>query len=96
MKKKNSTCTSDFGGFFTEPDPDCSVSDPDFWPIRIRTQEKMSDPDPEKTRSRNTGKNEQVLRVYSIFHAGLALALSNKCFRVCTCVRQTKKSIGSP
>ena len=28
-----------------------SRSDPDFWPIRIRTQEKISDPDPEKTGS---------------------------------------------
>ena len=53
--------------------------------FRIRTRMDpgfFADPDPEKTRSRNAGKNEQVLRVYSIFHAGLALALSNKCFRV--------------
>ena len=31
-----------------DPDPDFSRSDPDFWPIQIRTQKKNSDPDPEK------------------------------------------------
>ena len=29
-------------------DPDFSGSDPDFWPIRIRTQEQKSVPDPVK------------------------------------------------
>ena len=37
-----------FGTFFMDTDPDCSGSDPDFWPIRIRTLEKKSDPDPGK------------------------------------------------
>ena len=39
-----------FMTFFTVPDPDFSVSDPEFWPIwnRIRTQKKRSDPDPGK------------------------------------------------
>ena len=41
-----STLTPVLGRFFT--DPDFSGSDPDFWPIRIRTQEKNSDPDPAK------------------------------------------------
>ena len=31
-----------------EPDPDFSRSDPEFRPIRIRTQEKMFDPDKKK------------------------------------------------
>ena len=53
----------------------------------------MSDPDSEKTRIRNTGKNEQVWRVYSIFHAGLALALSNKCFRLHVWGRQKNPSV---
>ena len=37
-------------------DPDFSESDPDFWPIRIWTQKKKSDPDPgKKTRSETLG-----------------------------------------
>ena len=43
--KKNSTLTQVLGRFFM--DPDFSSSDPDFWPIRIRTQKKNCDPDPE-------------------------------------------------
>ena len=35
-------------------DPDFSGSDPEFRPIRIRTQEKKFDQDQEKTRIRNT------------------------------------------
>ena len=36
--------------------PGFSGSDPDFWPIRIRTQKIKSDPNPgKKTRTRNTG-----------------------------------------
>ena len=46
-------------------DPDFYRLDPDFWPIRIRTQEKKSVPDPDKrTRIRNTslkGKKVQNL-----------------------------------
>ena len=39
-----------FDVFFTDPDPDFSGSDTDFWPIwiRIQTQEKKFDPDPGK------------------------------------------------
>ena len=37
--------------FLMDPDPDFSGSDHDFWPIRIRTQKKNSDPDTEKTGS---------------------------------------------
>ena len=45
--------------FFT--DPDFSGSDSDFWPIRFRTQEKKSDPDPDKrTRIRNTDTYEKT------------------------------------
>ena len=35
-----SSRTSVFGRFFTDPDRVFSGSDPDFWSIRIRTQEK--------------------------------------------------------
>ena len=43
------TCTfSFFGIFFMDPDRDFSWTDPDFWPIWIRTQEKKSDPDPKQ------------------------------------------------
>ena len=39
-----------------DSDPDFSESDPDFWPIRIWTQKKKSDPDPgKKNKIRNTG-----------------------------------------
>ena len=31
-----------------DPDPDFSGSNPVFWPNRIRTQKKKSDPDPGK------------------------------------------------
>ena len=37
-----------------DPDTDFSGSDPDFQLIRMRTQEKKFDPDPDKTRIRNT------------------------------------------
>ena len=37
-----------------DPDPDLSGSDHEFWPIRIRTQKKNSDPDTEKNRIRKT------------------------------------------
>ena len=46
-----------FTYFFMDPDPNFSRSDPDLRPIRIRTQEKKFDPDPEKNRTRNTDKN---------------------------------------
>ena len=46
-----------FTYFFMDPDPNFFGSDPDFRPIRIRTQEKKFDPDPEKNRTRNTDKN---------------------------------------
>ena len=53
------TCTNSFWHFFMDPDPDpnFSGSDPDFWPIRIRTPTgKKSDTDPYiRTRIRNTG-----------------------------------------
>ena len=53
------TLTSVFGRFFTDPDPDFSGSDPDFWTIWIRTQGKKSNPDPgKKTRIRNTAKKQ--------------------------------------
>ena len=42
-------CTSVFWRFFRGPDSGFSGSDLGFWPIRILTQEKKSDPDPEKT-----------------------------------------------
>ena len=32
-----------------------SGSDPDFWPIRIRTQGKQSDPDPGRIRTKGPG-----------------------------------------
>ena len=43
------------GVFFIDLDPRFSGSDPDFWPLRIRTQWNKSDTDQEKrTRIRNT------------------------------------------
>ena len=44
----SSSFTLVFGFFFHESGSGFSGSDPDFWPIRIRTQEKKSDPDPEE------------------------------------------------
>ena len=48
-KKKNSVVVLRFldVNFFMD-------SDPDIWLIRIRTKEENSDPDPKKTRIRNT------------------------------------------
>ena len=48
-------------GFFS--DPDFSGSDPDFWPIRIqiRTKEKKSDSDPEKTGSETLSRTGIIL-----------------------------------
>ena len=41
--------------FFTDPDPDFSGSDPDFWPIRIRTQKKKSDPEQDPGKKPGSG-----------------------------------------
>ena len=49
-----STLTPVLGRFFT--DPDFSGSDPDFWPIRIRTQKKSLIRIRKKTWIRNTAK----------------------------------------
>ena len=37
------TCTNIFGLLFMDPYPDFSGSNPDVWPIRIRTEGKKSD-----------------------------------------------------
>ena len=47
-KKKYILLLKVLGGFFMDPVPDFSRSDPDFQPIRIRTQDKKFDLDPEK------------------------------------------------
>ena len=47
-----------------DPDPDFSGSDPDFWPIRIRTQKKSlirireKKPDPKHWKIGSSIKNE--------------------------------------
>ena len=50
------TCSNIFGLLFMDPYPDFSGSNPNVWPIRIRTEGKKSDLDPDRrTRIRNTG-----------------------------------------
>ena len=45
--------------FFMDPDPDFFGSDPDFWPIRIRTHKSLIRIR-EKNRIQNTGKNQET------------------------------------
>ena len=51
-----STFTLVLGLFFTDPNADFSGSDPDIWPIRIRTQKKSLIRIRKKTWIRNTAK----------------------------------------
>ena len=59
-----------------DPDPDFSGSDPDFWPSRIRTQEKKSDP-VKRTRIRNTGFEDTIHYGASGYNRFLGIFLCN-------------------
>ena len=62
-----------------DPDPDFSGSDPDFWPSRIRTQEKKSDP-VKRTRIRNTGFEDTIHYGASGYNRFLGIFLCNYLF----------------
>ena len=69
--------------FVTDPDPDFSGSDADFWPTRIRTQNKKADPDLEK----KPGSEAMVTGTFELSNEdNLGKILNNFC-----CIRTWKR-----